>query len=144
MTAIVLDANMIASLVLPLPYSHQSTAKFIAWKQEGYKFAAPSLWAHEVATVLRKATAAGFLTNERLEPILGEIWHIEIQEVPASKEMIQISIEWAARIGQSKCYDSAYLAAAEMMQAEFWTADQRLYRAARGLGVDWVHSIRSD
>ena len=50
-------------------------------------------------------------------------------------------MHWAERIGQSKVYDSQYLALAESIAADFWTADQRLYHSLQGLGVTWVHSL---
>jgi hypothetical protein len=45
------------------------------------------------------------------------------------------------RLGQSKAYDAFYLALAERLKAEFWTADQRLANGARQLGANWAHWI---
>jgi predicted nucleic acid-binding protein len=56
----------------------------------------------------------------------------------------QATLGWAERLGHSKTYDSAYLAVAEALQAEFWTADRRLEQSARRAGASWVHSIMED
>ena len=138
---IVLDANLIASLVLPLPYSEAATSQLLAWKREQVTFAAPALWSYEVSTVLRKALVAGYLLANQLEFALEQIWRINILDVPATFELQQQALAWAARLGQSRTYDSAYLAAAEALQSEFWTADRRLAKSAQQAGAAWVHSI---
>jgi len=72
---------------------------------------------------------------------LEQIWQIKIRDVPATLELQKQALIWAERLGQSKTYDSAYLAAAEVLHAEFWTADHRLARSAHQAGAPWVHSI---
>lgn len=138
---IVLDANLIASLVLPLPYSQTSTTQFLAWKRRRVILAAPALWSYEVTTVLRKALLAGYLIPEQLDFALEQIWRINIQDVTATLELQRQSLAWAKRLNQSKTYDSAYLAVAEVLSAHFWTADRRLAHSAQKAGVSWVHSI---
>jgi predicted nucleic acid-binding protein len=138
---VVLDANLIASLVLPLPYSEAATTRLLTWKHQQVTFAAPALWSYEVSTVLRKAQVAGYLPAEQMDFALEQIWQLNIQDVPATLELQRQALVWAERLGQSKTYDSAYLAAAEVLQAEFWTADRRLAQSARGAGAAWVRSI---
>lgn len=141
MMNVVLDANLIASLVIPLPYSEQATTRMLKWKRQGVVFVAPSLWSYEVCTVLRKAVIADYLPAGQLDFALGQIWQINIQAIPATLALNQQALAWAERLGQGKIYDSAYLAVAEALQAEFWTADRRLARAAKQAGADWVVSI---
>ncbi len=43
----------------------------------------------------------------------------------------------ALRYAQPQAYDAHYLALAESLNCEFWTADERLYRALRG-ELTWV------
>jgi len=138
---IVLDANLIASLVLPLPYSQAATTQFLAWKRRRVVLAAPALWSYEVTTVLRKALLAGYLPAEQLDFALEQIWRINIQDVPATLELQQQSLAWAKRLNQSKTYDGAYLAVAELLPAHFWTVDRRLAHSAQQAGASWVHSI---
>jgi predicted nucleic acid-binding protein len=51
------------------------------------------------------------------------------------------ALDWAERAGQAKAYDAQYLALAEEMRAEFWTADERLVRDVQQAGADWAHWI---
>lgn len=138
---IVLDANLIASLVLPLPYSEQATTLVLDWKRQGLTLAAPSLWSYEVSTVLRKAVVTDYLPSDELDFALEQVWSVNIQDVPASLSLHRQALTWAERLGQSKSYDSAYLAVAEALQAEFWTADRPLAQSAQRAGAQWVHSI---
>ena len=141
MKNVVLDANLIASLVLPLPYSDAASVKILTWKRDGVIFAAPSLWSYEVCTVVRKALVAGYLTPDQAYTALEQIWRLNIVDIHPTLEIQQQAIAWAGRLGQSKTYDSAYLTAAETIQAEFWTTDQRLARSAQQAGAAWVHMI---
>jgi len=52
--------------------------------------------------------------------------------------MSRAALTWAARLGQSKAYDGFYLALAERLGADLWTADERLLNRMRQLGVAWV------
>lgn len=138
---IVLDANLVASLVIPLPYSEQATELVLDWKRQGVTFVAPALWSYEVSTVLRKAVVADYLPSTELDFALKQIWKINIQDVPASLALHRGALVWAERLGQSKTYDSAYLAVAESMQIDFWTADRSLAQSAQRGGAHWVYSI---
>jgi predicted nucleic acid-binding protein len=51
------------------------------------------------------------------------------------------ALHWAERIGHSKAYDAQYLALAESLSAEFWTADVRLVHVLEKLDVSWIHVI---
>jgi len=45
----------------------------------------------------------------------------------------------AEKLNRPTAYDAHYLALAELLQCDFWTADRRLYNAAATL--PWVHSL---
>ena len=58
---IVLDANLVASLVLPLPYSEATTVQFLAWKRQQITFIAPALWNYEVGAYPAQGGCNGLL-----------------------------------------------------------------------------------
>jgi len=138
---LVLDANLIASLAIPLPYSAAATDQILAWKRQGVILTAPSLWSYEVNTVLRKAIVTGYLSTSQLDEALSQIWQLNVQAVPATLDLHRKAQVWAEKLGYSKTYDCDYLAVAQSLQADFWTADRRLVQAARQAGVDWTFSI---
>jgi len=140
----VIDANLLVSLVLPLPYSEQAQELILIRKQEGAVLSSPALWSYEVVSVLRRAHVQRILTEETLTSALGFIWDLGIQSVLPTLDLHILSLEWADRLQSSKAYDSAYLAAAELLQVEFWTADQKLAKAAQRQGVNWVHAVGAE
>ena len=139
--SVVVDANLIAALVIPLPYSDAAASKIKEWKQNGVEISAPFLLEYEVITILRKASAAGLLTGKDLIQSLDKIMTLRIQKFPPTMELHRKALWWAERLGQSKAYDGQYLSVAEHSGAEFWTADERLAKAAKDAGALWVHWI---
>jgi predicted nucleic acid-binding protein len=138
---VLLDANLFIALVLPLPYSNQAVLLYQSKRQAGSVVAAPSLWSYEVGSALRKALVHRLLERDELDRALEHLWNLGVQEVPQTLWMQRQSLAWAERLGRSKAYDSAYLAAAKALQAEFWTADSGLAKAAKAAGAAWAHCI---
>jgi predicted nucleic acid-binding protein len=63
------------------------------------------------------------------------------EEFPPDWEVDRNALVWAERIGQRAAYDAVYLALAEYLNAELWTADKRLADAAQVAGVEGVFSL---
>ena len=137
----VIDANLIAALVLPLPYSDQATQKVITWKQAGLELLAPVLLEYEIAAVLRKAVVAQWLTTDLALEAIGMVLTLNIQCLAPTAHLHERALRWAERLGHSKAYDAHYLALAEQEGIELWTADRRLANGAQQAGAHWVHWI---
>jgi predicted nucleic acid-binding protein len=137
----VIDANLIAALVLPLPYSDQATQKVITWKQAGLELLAPVLLEYEIAAVLRKAVVAQWLTTDLALEAIGKVLALNIQCLAPTAHLHERALRWAERLGHSKAYDAHYLALAEQEGSELWTADRRLANGAQQAGAHWVHWI---
>jgi predicted nucleic acid-binding protein len=134
----VVDANLVAALALPLPYSEQATQKMVAWKGAGVQLHAPLLLEYEVASVFRKAVVVDIWSTGAAAQAMNSILALNIRCWPPTFELHERALGWAERLGQSKAYDAQYLALAEDLHAELWTADRQLARSARQAGVDWV------
>ncbi len=52
-------------------------------------------------------------------------------------DLLRRGYDLATRFNQPTAYDAQYLAAAERLECEFWTADQRLFNAV-GKDLAWV------
>jgi predicted nucleic acid-binding protein len=141
---LVVDANLVAALVLPLPYSDLATNRIRAWKHAGIELLAPLLLEYEITAVLRKATVAGWLNPVVAVEAMGAILSLHIQCEPPSPEMHEAALRWAKRLHQTKTCDAYYLALAEREQSELWTADRRLVNGARQAGFALAYWIGQD
>lgn len=138
---IVIDANIVLALMLPITYSELATEKFTNWKTIEIELHAPLLLQYEVTSVLRKTVVSGWITTEQAIQSVDSMMDLGIEFAPPSMELHKRALLWAERLGQSKSYDTQYLALAEFIHANLWTADKRLFNAARERALNWVHWI---
>ena len=141
---VVVDANTTLASVLPLPYSAAADRRADEWGERHTVVVAPELWTYEVITGLRRAVWLGLIEPEQLEVALGLVEELDLQLIRPTPALNRLALDWADRLHQSKASDGHYLAVAEQLRAEFWTADQRLVRSLAGQGIDWAHWIGED
>jgi len=139
--SVIIDANLIAGLFLPLPYSDQAKQKLQDWNRAGLELLAPVLLEYELAAILRKAVVAQWLTTAVAVEAMGRILALNIQCMPPTADLHERALHWADRLGHAKAYDAHYLALAEQEGVELWTADRRLVNGAQQAGAPWVHWI---
>jgi predicted nucleic acid-binding protein len=138
---IVVDANVVAALILPLNYSDDSTNKMGAWKENGVEIFTPLLIDYEITTILRRAVSVNIISRTESLAALDKVLALNFQSLPPTREMHQRALMWAEKLGQAKAYDSQYIAVAEQINAEFWTADKSLFNTLRAQGMTWSHWI---
>lgn len=141
---VIVDANTTLASVLPLPYSAAADRRADEWGERHAVLAAPELWTYEVITGLRRAVWLGLIEPEQLEVALTLVEELDLELFPPTPALNRIALDWADRLHQAKACDGHYLAVAEQLRAEYWTADQRLVRSLAELGVEWVHWIGED
>jgi predicted nucleic acid-binding protein len=138
---VVIDANIGLALALPLPYSPKTVLQMNHWQNEGTELFVPTLWIYEVITAMRKSVTAKVISSEKAEEALEWIFALDIQPISPTKELYRNIFHWATRLNQSQAYDAVYLALAEQLGIDFWTADQRLANRTKQLKLTWVHNI---
>jgi hypothetical protein len=79
--SVVLDANVVASLVIPLPYSDQAQRWMKHWQRVGVALAAPVLLEYELVTVLRKAVVVGMMTSREAAEALDAFLAVGVEIV---------------------------------------------------------------
>jgi predicted nucleic acid-binding protein len=135
------DANLALKLVLHERGSALARALWEDWNSQGLSVIAPTLWAYEVTSVIRKRAHRGQLTSEGEADALAAIHQLPVQLMrPAG--LHQRAWELARRFNLPAAYDAHYLALAEMAECPFWTADERLFNRVRD-ELDWVHWLGS-
>jgi predicted nucleic acid-binding protein len=138
---IVLDSNILAAQVLSLDYSDIAAQKLREWIEQDAELHIPSLGLYEVASIFRKAMAIQNLSLQQANQALQNILALEIQIIEPTPELLANSLSRAERLQQTVAYASSFLAVAESLQAEFWTADRRLVNTVQTLNMDWIHCL---
>lgn len=139
--AIVVDANVVAALVLPLAYDALATRLFIRWRQQGERIIAPALMEYELVSIVRQGISRKQLRDERALPLLHRLLRFDIEIIVPTIELHLQAYGLATLLGHSKARDAQYVALAAREGAPLWTADRRLANAARAAGLAWVHWI---
>lgn len=138
---IVIDTNLLVAPSLPLPYGELAARRILSWRIEEQRLIAPVLMEYELTTLLRKAVFHGWMDTITAANTLRDLLLAGPELIGPDVGLDQDALHWAQRVGQSKAYDSQYLALAAREGAPLWTADRRLAQAARGAGLDWVNWI---
>jgi predicted nucleic acid-binding protein len=136
-SSVVVDANLAVFSVLNTPHSAAAVRVLDYFAQRGYEPFAPGLWWYEVTSVIHRYNFAGII------PDVVAFKALELLTVSMGVQHVDVSartaFDWATRLRQKAAYDGFYLAAAEQLGAELWTADQALVNNARQIGASWVH-----
>lgn len=136
----VVDANIAVNTITRM---NDSLSRF--WDRldrEQITPCAPRLWMSETATAIRLRVAQKEVTSEEAAEALRAVHSLRFEILDEDEELSLRALEWAGKLGQSKAYDAFYLALAEKLVVDFWTADERLAnRCRKDLKLKWVHSI---
>ena len=140
MSYLVIDANVAIKSILSATDSLDAFWEKV--DQENITPCAPRLWLSETASAIRSLVSQKAVSPDEAEDALRTIHGLHIEIIDEDEELSLRALELAGKLGQSKAYDAFYLALAEKLVAEFWTADERLYnRCRKDLKLSWVHWI---
>lgn len=136
---IVLDASVALKAVLPNPLlAHcQALVQTFARLQP----VAPALWGYEITSAIAKAVHFEQLTLDEGRQALEALALLNVRLIPPDAEQNLAAFEWTLRLKRAAAYDSCYLALAETLNCEFWTADSRLFNALKDEGIGWLRWI---
>ncbi|MBU0495056.1 MAG: type II toxin-antitoxin system VapC family toxin [Chloroflexi bacterium] len=136
--SLVLDASLTFRLILPGPQQARCQALMVQWIQAGQMLYAPALWLYEITSALCKAVHLGELTAEEGERALALVQDLNLELIPPDETQARLAFAWTVRLNRAAAYDSFYLALAESLSGELWTADRRLHHA---VDRPWVHYV---
>lgn len=135
--SVVLDANLAVYSVLRTPHSPPAARVLERLAHAGAQLYAPRLWWFEVTSVIHKNLFAGQISDKVAYIALNLVTlGLGVQPVDVQARS---AFDWATRLRQKAAYDGFYLAAAEQLGSELWTADQALVNNALQVGASWVH-----
>jgi predicted nucleic acid-binding protein len=134
----VIDANLAVKTVVPNAVRAQCYAALNDLMCEGYVWVAPTLWAYETTSAICKAVHFAYLTEDEGWRALHQLAILGITLRSPDAIDNHNAMQWTLKLGRAAAYDSYYLALAERLDCELWTADQRLVNAA---GQPWVRGV---
>lgn len=130
------DINIALKLLLPEVASAKAQALWAHWLETGMEVVAPPLFLVEGTSVLCTQVHRGLITPDESQLLLRALQAQQVQ-LFSPQDLHEHALSLALRFGQPQAYDAHYLALAETLQCEFWTADARLYRRV-GDTLPWV------
>jgi predicted nucleic acid-binding protein len=139
--AVVVDASIAVNFLLTQVYSIQAEQYLDGWKSVGETLYAPAHWYAEIVSALRFAVYRRKLDAPDAQSLIDVLPDLGVRAVQPTPNLLKSSLHWAERLGQSKAYDAQYVALAEYLKAELWSADQRLIHALKDQGIPWAHWI---
>ena len=133
---ICVDASLTLKLVLAKPDSPIARCLWAEWEERDMDVVSPSLWAYEVTSVIRNKVHRGKITPDEGEEAFAIIHKLGVRLI-VPPDLHERAWEMAKKLNRPAAYDAHYLALAQTLDCEFWTADERLYNAVRDQ-LPWV------
>lgn len=127
---VVVDASVLLKLLLPEELSDEVRRLWGQWVEWNTDVAAPYLLAYEVTSVLRSKVFRREMSREAGEAAFAAFRTQEVSLLhPDGLEdrAWEISKQW----NLPTSYDAAYLALAELLDYDLWTADRRFAASLR-------------
>lgn len=131
------DLSVVASLLLPTRRSAAAEAVFTRVPEADV--IAPSLLDAEVATLLRVRVARGDLGLEDADKLFGAFLDLGVRTLD-TRATAKRSWDLARYLGFPRAQDAVYLAFAEDLGCDLWTADRR-FHARVASSVPWVRLV---
>ncbi len=111
--------------------SHSSAIRlWIEWHEAGRPVIAPTLLYYEITNALHRYVVHGELLPEEASELLEMALRLDIT-LYGDNDLHRRALKLAKSFSLSATYDAHYLALAERLGAEFWTADKRLVRTVQ-------------
>lgn len=137
--SVVVDASLTVKWLIEEENSARATALVRQCDREGTRLAAPYLMPTEVTNILHRRVLRGDLTIGAATALLQDLMAVGV-ELRETQELHSRALELASLLQQGAVYDAHYLALAETLDCELWTADEKFLRAAASVAsrVRWI------
>lgn len=136
---VVVDASLAFKWLVKEVHTDEANNLGRLWNSQGIRVAAPHLMPVELTNALHQRVVRGELTVEAATQRLASLLSsgLELHQPPP---IYGRALALARQLRQGATYDAHYLALAEMLGCDLWTADERFYRAVSPVvgRVRWV------
>ena len=129
---VVVDASLAFKWLVKEIHTDQANDPGRLWNSQGARIAAPYLMPVEATNALHRRVARGELTVEaatqRMRSLLSS--GLELHQPP---QLHRRALELASQLSHGAAYDAHYLALAETLGCELWTAESVMFRSVRSI-----------
>lgn len=120
------DSNLVIKLALDEEASRLAREQWERWRKDDAEVVAPPLLLYEITATLRNRVHRDILPLDEARDALGELLRLPISLIDLA-DLHERAWELATHFNQPTAYDANYLAVAQSLNCQFWTADGRLY-----------------
>ena len=125
---VVVDSGIFLATALAETYSSQAKALVKMWETQNANLVAPTLFQYEIVAVLRKQVNRGLISPADALKAQDYLLDYPVQ-LYMNKSLLKRAYELATKYNRPTAYDSQYLAVAEHLACDFWTADEKMFNA---------------
>ena len=136
---VVVDASLALKWLVKEERSEEARAIARSWEDQGVRTAAPHFMPVEVANGLHRRVTRNEMSVEEAIGLAKTLLEAGI-ELRSPPDIYGRALELASRLDQGAVYDAHYLALADTLDCELWTADEKFFRAASPVvrNVRWI------
>ena len=136
---LVIDASAAVKAILPNPLQGHCQALVNTFAEN--QPAAPVLWAYETTSAITKTVHFGQITAAEGRTALEQLNALGVRLFTPDADQNRTAFDWTLRLKRASVYDSYYLALAQGLECDLWTADSRLFNALKDDHLRWLHWI---
>ncbi|MEO8456418.1 MAG: type II toxin-antitoxin system VapC family toxin [Chloroflexota bacterium] len=120
------DSSLLLKLAIPEHDSERAEALWDGWTDSQIEIAVPDLIGYEFVSAVRQAVRRQRITPARSEEAIQTLLSLPVV-IYEMRSMHRAAWDLATRMDLASTYDAHYLALADALNCEFWTADARLH-----------------
>ena len=134
-----IDANFVVGLLTDNTPESSFDRLWVQWQNSKYTPVAPALIYYEVSNAFYRLLLARQLLPALAGQALDEAWNLNIT-LYGDAELHRQALTLARSLRLPATYDAHYLALAQRLECEFWTADRRLVNSVQAT-LPWVNLV---
>jgi predicted nucleic acid-binding protein len=135
----IVDASLVIKAILPNPEFR--ACQSVLTRLQHSQLVAPALWVYEITSSFAKAVHFKQITEEEGRSAIRQALALGIQVILPDETQSLLAYAWTLKLHRASAYDSFYLAIAEALEAELWTADRHLFSSLESSNFEWLHWI---
>lgn len=134
-----IDANLVVFYLASNETNSVYQQKWTQWQTNNYTLVAPSLMMYEITNAFHRAVTAGQINRTEGENLLESALNLGIRFY-GDAELHRQALTIAQTYNLPATYDAHYLALAQRLNIELWTADRRLFNSVQS-SLSWVNLL---